>query len=204
MRLDTEPPAEIVEAFNSNLLRGSKKLLVLFLFNSESEMRLIRMHPEMMQADTTHGTNREKKELFTIASVDGNNCGFNAARAFIPNAQNWVFYTLFRECLPAFFGPVVTKRNRLMITDGCASEYVSFINSSGKDSIFPNSCLGLCYFHLVIQGWNKHVKSEFGDEYVGNVQKNAHLKSIQMWIKSWFFELESQEEYMFSRRLFLM
>ena len=26
-------------------------------------MRLIKMHPEMIQADTTHGTNKEKKEL---------------------------------------------------------------------------------------------------------------------------------------------
>ena len=50
-----------------NGLSGSQKLLVLFLYNSSEEMRLVRMHPEMLQADTTHGTNKEKKELFTLA-----------------------------------------------------------------------------------------------------------------------------------------
>ena len=54
------------------------------------------MHPEMLQADTTHGTNKEKKELFTIAGKDGNNKAFNAARAYIPNAQMWLFSTLFK------------------------------------------------------------------------------------------------------------
>ena len=44
------------------------------------------MHPKMLQADTTHGTNNKKKELFTIAGKDGNNRTFNACQAYTPNA----------------------------------------------------------------------------------------------------------------------
>ena len=85
----------------SNLSNGGK-LLVLFLYNNYDEMRLTRMHPESLMVDTTHGTNKERKELFTIASKDGNNRAFNACRAFIPNQQQWVFHLLFSECIPLF------------------------------------------------------------------------------------------------------
>ena len=110
-KLDQNPPIEIANAYIKTGLSGDQKLLVLFLYNTSEEMRLTRMHPEMMQADKTHGTNKEKKELFTLASLDGNNCAFNAVRGFIPNAQKWVFTTLFADCLPKLFGTIITERN---------------------------------------------------------------------------------------------
>ena len=120
-------------------------------------MRLARMHPESWQADTTHGTNSEKKELFTIASLDGNKKAFNVCRAYIPNAQTWVFSLLFNECLPVFFGKMIISRNRLIITDGATNEYVPLILATGVDSPLPNTIHGLCYFHLGVLGWKKHV-----------------------------------------------
>ena len=77
---------------------GVEKLLIIFLYNSSEEMCFIRIHPEMTQADTTHGTNKEKKELFTLVSLDGNNKAFNT----VPNAQRWVFTVLFKEGLHHF------------------------------------------------------------------------------------------------------
>ena len=101
--------------------------------------------------NNTHGINKDKKELFTITLVNGNNIGFNAARAYIPNAQRWVLITIFKEYLP-LFGPIITQQNRLKLTDGCSRKYLSFISNSGRGSLFPSSCLGLCYFYFVIQG----------------------------------------------------
>ena len=43
------------------------------------------MHLEMIQVDTTNGTNNSKEELFTLAVLDGNNNVFNGGRVFIPN-----------------------------------------------------------------------------------------------------------------------
>lgn len=133
MTLNEPTPTSVIEAYERNHLLGNKHLLVLFLYNSEEEMRLLRMHPECLQADTTHGTNNEKKELFTIAAKDGNNKGFNAARAHIPNAQKWVFNSLFQHCLPIFFGRTIVERNRLLLTDGCSNEFMSFISTLGKE-----------------------------------------------------------------------
>jgi hypothetical protein len=120
-------------------------------------MRLTRMHPEFCCCDTTFGTNNKKKELFTLAFLDGNNKAFNGGRAFIPSAQAWTFQTLFKYCLPTFWGPVITSRLFLMITDGCVQEGASFINNIGVGVAFPNAIHGLCYFHLAIQGFTKNV-----------------------------------------------
>ena len=94
--------------------------------------------------------------MFTIAGKDGNNKAFNAARAYIPNAQKWIFSTLFKDRLPLFFGKLIMERNRLLLTDGCSNEYISFISNIGENGSFKNSCHGLCYFHIAIQGWNSH------------------------------------------------
>ena len=58
---------------------------------------IVQMHPELCVADTTFGTNNNKKELFTLAFKDGNNNVFNGARAYIPNAQKCVFHMMFKE-----------------------------------------------------------------------------------------------------------
>ena len=89
--------------FSSNNVSDDGQLLVLFQYNTSEEMRLLRMHPEVLLADTTHGTNKERKEIFTIAAKDGTNTAFNACRAFIPNAQQWGFELLFKQCLPFFW-----------------------------------------------------------------------------------------------------
>ena len=86
---------------NTNICNGGK-LLVLILYNNHEEMRLLRMHPESIMVDTTYGTNRGKKELFTVAGKDDNNVAFNACRAFLPNQQQWIFNLLFSESLPLF------------------------------------------------------------------------------------------------------
>ena len=72
------------------------------MYNTQEEMRFLRMHPQSLVTDTTHGTNAQRNELFTIAGVDGNNNAFNAYRAYIPSLQSWVFELLFSQCIPIF------------------------------------------------------------------------------------------------------
>ena len=94
---------------------------------------------------------REKKELFTITEKDGNDFAFNGRRTFIPNSQQWVFQLSFHWWLPHFLGETIISRVRLVVTDGAVTEYVPFINNTGKDNPFPNSVHNLCHFHLVTQ-----------------------------------------------------
>ena len=84
----------------SNNILNNGKLLVLFMYDTNEEMRLFRMHPRSLVADTTHGTNSERKELFTVAGIDGNNNAFNAYWAYIPCLQRCAFGLLFSKCIP--------------------------------------------------------------------------------------------------------
>jgi hypothetical protein len=140
--------------YEQNKMENGKRLLLIFLFASNEELRLIMMHPEFMACDTTFGTNKQKKELFTIAGLDGNNKGFNGARAFIPSAATWVFYYLFRHCLPMFWGDDVTRRVRLNMTDGATQEYLAFLNALvriyGHSNTFHNLNLKLCLSLLLL------------------------------------------------------
>ena len=165
-------------------------------------MRLTRMHPESWQADTTHGTNNEKKELFTIASSDGNKKAFNVCCAYIPNAQTWVFSLMFNACLPNFLGPTIISRNRLIITDGASNEYVPLILATGKGYVLPNTVHGLCYFHLGVLGWLKHVNPFVTKEMKDKVMLRIMVDDIKYWVKSWFFDTETNMEYLFSRHFF--
>ena len=85
--MKTFPDPSLYDVYESNKLSDKDRLLVMFVYSSEEEMRLLRIHPEMIQADTTHGTNNTQKELFTLASLDGNNKAFNGGRIYIPSAQ---------------------------------------------------------------------------------------------------------------------
>ncbi len=142
---------------------GKKRLLLVLLFATSEELRLFRMFPDFCCCDTTFGTNNEKQELFTLASLDANNRAFNCLCAYVPNSQACVFNILFKHCLRMFWGESVCDRVRLMLTDGCTQEYLSFINNMGEHNTFPNAQHGLCNFHLLHQGYNTHVKALFYD-----------------------------------------
>ena len=194
----------LLKAYEDNGMTNEGKMLVLFLFNNAQEMRLLRMHPDVWQMDTTHGTNSEKKELFTIAATDGNKKAFTVCRAYIPNAQAWVFATLFNDCLPIFLGNQILSRNKLIMTDGATNEYVPLILSTGEGNAFPNTCHGLCYFHIAIQGWNTHVQPHITKEMNDVVIVKNHVQTIRHWVKSWFFTTETESEYIYSKQLFYM
>ena len=82
------------EYVRSNKLNNGQ-LLVVFMYNAQEEIRLLRMYPQSLLADCTHGTNSERKELFTITGVDGNSNAYKACRAYVPSLQSWVFELLF-------------------------------------------------------------------------------------------------------------
>ena len=193
----------ILKVYEENGLNDSDRLLVIFLFATKEERRHMRMHPEFCSADTTFATEKSKKELFTLTFKNGQNNVLNGGRAYIPNAQRWVFMMMFSELLPAFFGSYVCERLRLLITDGCCNEYLSFISNIGYKKAFPNAVPGLCYYHLVIQGCDKLVHPSLKKD--GNEGKinNFLVPKIMEYIKSWYFDVETEAEYNLSFNKFL-
>ena len=52
---------------------------------------------------------------------------------------------------------MIISRNRLILTDGATNEYAPLILATGIDSLLLNTIHGLCYFHLGVLDWKKHV-----------------------------------------------
>ena len=185
----------ILEVYEQNGLRDKDRLLVIFLFITKEERRHMRMHPEFCSADTTFGTEKSKKELFTLTFKNGDNKVLNGGRAYIPNAQRWVFMMMFSELLPAFWGSHVCERLRLLITDGCCNEYLSFIGNIGYKKSFPNAVPGLCYYHLVNQGYDRLVKPSLKKEGKEGQINRVFVPKIIQYIKTWYFDVETEAEY---------
>ena len=192
----------IRRVWDQNMLSDRERLLVIFLFTTKEERRNARMHPEFCAADTTFGTENTKKELFTVAFKSGNNKVLNGARAYIPNAQRWVFYMMFNELLPLLWGPEICERLRLIITDGCCNEYLSFIQNRGKNESFPNAVIGLCYYHLVLQSYTRVLYPKLPKEGKDYDINNVVIPKVKEYIRTWYFDVETEEEYNYSKNKF--
>ena len=87
-----QPPTRgIIDAYEINLLWGSRKLLF-FIITVPRKYVCLR-YPEMLQVHTVYGTNGEGETA--LASVDGNNIVLDAAITYIPDAQRLVFKIIF-------------------------------------------------------------------------------------------------------------
>jgi hypothetical protein len=90
----------------------------------------------------------------------------------------------------------------MMCTDGCAQEYSAFIQNMGKGATFPNAVHCLCYFHLAIIGFNTHVT--IPSQKQTTKAATSALEIVRMWVKTWFFDVEREEEYQHSKSTFLV
>ena len=102
IKINNEMKAKLQHKYVRSNILNNGQLLVLFMYNTQEVMRFLRIHPQSLVADCTHGTNSERKELSTIAGIDGNNNAFNACCAYTPSLQSWVFELLFGQCIPLF------------------------------------------------------------------------------------------------------
>ena len=83
---------------NEHGLGLEEQMLLIFMWVTDEELRLIFMHPECLSWDVTHQTNNEKRDLLIGCFKDGDNRAFHACHSFILNQRRWVFSLFFREC----------------------------------------------------------------------------------------------------------
>ena len=98
------------ELFQQSSLNEGDKLLLIFMFAHDEEIRMLIMHPEVIGVDVVAGVSHKKRDWLTVAALDGNNKAFQACRAVIPSQQRWVYTKLnnkeaekeFMQCLRDF------------------------------------------------------------------------------------------------------
>jgi hypothetical protein len=70
------------------------------------------------------------------------------------------------------------------------------VSNIGNGRSFPNAVHSLCYIHLAIIGWCKHVTMPSVSD--SSSLSDVAINTVQDWIKSWFFDVETKEEYVHS------
>lgn len=164
-------------------LHDDQSLLLAVCWITNEERRLTEMFPEVLYMDVTSQTNNEKRPLFLVAGKDNYGRSFTAARIFLPSEQSWVFRWIFQNCLPELFGDRVTKRNKLVITDGDSHCYDAFKEAALQCGPWEGSSHLLCQWHLLSYSWKREVSSHApaAKPHLNNIASLSYR-----WIQTWF------------------
>ena len=141
---------------DSLMLSDSQELLLAVGWVLDHELQLLSMFPEVFFMDVTCKTNKEGRGLFLVAGKDGNNCGFTAARIFLPSEQRWVFDWIFSTALPSLLSEEVIRKNKLCVTDGDPQMFEALRSQQAKREVWLGSHV-FCEWHLLVVGWKVHV-----------------------------------------------
>jgi len=174
------------------MLREDQSLLLAVCWVSDDERRLAEMFPEVLYMDVTSQTNNEKRPLFLVAGKDSCGKSFTAARIFLPSEQKWIFRWIFQNCLPALLGETVTKRNKVVMTDGDSHCYDAFKEAACHGGPWEGSVNILCQWHLLSYAWKREV-SIFAP--VAKPHLNIMASTSYKWIQSWFYDIETRAEF---------
>jgi hypothetical protein len=175
-----------------------KKMLLALAWTTDEQRRLFHLFPEVTAADTTEKTNNTKRALFLWCGKTSYNKSFTAMQSFIPCQSRFVFQWIFGTAAPTFFNTEALDRNRFNITDGDEKLFGAF-DDLIREGIYKNSVSGLCYWHLVERDELRKILSPVtrsDDEYFV-------IKVTKRWIKSWFYSLETHDEFNDSQSHFL-
>jgi hypothetical protein len=182
------------------VVEDNQKILLAAAWISDDERCMVSKFPQVLGVDVTEQTNKEKRPLIILAGLKGDNTTFTAARALLPSGQRWVFKWFFEVALPTLLPWKTRLQNTVMFTDGDELEYSAFTNA--MEDHFPNSCHHLCLWHL----FHRNLKQKSGYPCVSHLSQESatFISVVEAWIKSWFFYVETNDEYQMSKNLLLL
>ena len=152
-------PISPIELRKQLKISESQKMLLAFAWSTVEEQRMANMFPEFIAFDVTSQTNKEKRDLFLAAGLDGNNKTFVPFHCFMPSGSQWVYQWIYDSAIPMLLGKSFTNRNKLALTDGDFCEYVPLEESIRCNDYWKNSTHGLCEYHFLFQAWMKDVSN---------------------------------------------
>ena len=149
--------AEVETLRKSLRLNDEAELLMMISIATDEMIRLVTMHPEVWFMDVTHGTNRQRRDLFMLAIRTPTGETFPGNITIIPSQKRWIFHCIYRYAFIHLCGTDTCSHNRLVLCDKDESEYGPFENQILTNKTFKDSCLMLCIFHALTQPFKKEV-----------------------------------------------
>ena len=97
----TSEDTNCIETWRKKLKIGDEdKILVAFAWCHDDEKRKMLMFPEFWATDMTFGLNIERRQLLTVAGVDGNCKSFTGLRVWMPSKQRVAYQWALSTALP--------------------------------------------------------------------------------------------------------
>jgi MULE transposase domain len=162
--------------------RDDQDILIACCWVLPDARRLFQAFPEVLCVDGTHETNNESRPLLSLSVKDSNGKVTVVVRCFAPNERSWFFRWLFQEALPVLLGRQTLKLVKLVMTDGDAQETAQVDYAISR--VFVNAIRTRCGWHLVHQGWKRHVHG-LGVRAGKTQAAKLQVKVIQNWLYSW-------------------
>ena len=202
-------------------LDESNKVLVAFAWCHKEESRKVKINPQFIACDLTFGVNKENRNELLLAGIDGNNKSFTAFRCFMPSKQKRAYMWAIGVAFPVLVGETTCKRVRVFAHDN-EDALVKALKAitNRPDSKFPHATSILDLYHFFKQRWQKYVSYNIFIVYftsksdITNIlcliqlsspppDAEMILEEIKEWIESWFYKLETDNEYSYSKEKFL-
>jgi hypothetical protein len=143
-----------VEAIRKSLsLHDGQDILLAFAWVTSHEAQMAYKFPELFVMDVTEKTNVEKRGLFVVTGVDGNNKIFVALHCFMPNGLLESYDWIYDYAFPLLLGDTTISNNEVTITDGEVALYAPLVNLTQTASPWQGTKHLLCEYHLVEQYW---------------------------------------------------
>ena len=105
-----------VETLRKTLrLNDESELLMMISIVTDEMIRLVTMHPEVWFMDVTHGTNRQRRDLFMLVIRTPTGETFSGNITIIPSQKRWIFHCIYRYAFIHLYGTDTCSRNRLVL-----------------------------------------------------------------------------------------
>jgi hypothetical protein len=168
------------------------------------ELRLFKLFPEVLHCDATSDTNNSKNYLLTFSGRTSTGHQFIFLRIWIVNQKRTSFRWIFHSVMKHFIPQKVLDRVRYAMVDGDPQQCAE-LNIAISDYM-PQVFSGRCSWHIVNQGWKKHVPTHTA---VPEEKQEMYINLCHR-IKSWLYSfmrhghIETYEEYVLSRKLIIV
>jgi len=107
----------VEEVRSSMRVNSGCDVLLALAWITGKELSMLERFPEILFADVTECTNKERRGMFIVAGQDGNGNIFNALHCYMPNGKPQTFDWIYAEAMPKLVGTSIIERNRVLITD---------------------------------------------------------------------------------------
>ena len=139
-------------------LNESNKILVAFAWCHKDESRKVKINPQFLACDLTFKVNKENRNEFILAGIDGNNKSFTAFRCFMPSKQKRAYMWAIGVAFPVLVGESTCKRVRVFVHDNEEALVKAIQGVTNRpDSKFPFAKSMLDTYHFFKQRWQKFV-----------------------------------------------